>query len=73
MDGKPLILNDTISLVNKDLSNVYRNWIKNGDNYLQFDVKFKKKEDINRLSKSLLKHRILTLTGNHLDSKGPDF
>ena len=66
MDGKPLILNDNISLVNKDLSNVYRNWIENGDNQCQFDVKFKKKEDVNGLSKSLLKHRILTLTGKNL-------
>ena len=66
MDGKPLILNDNISLVNKDLSNVYRNWIENGDNQCQFDVKFKKKEDITGLSKSLLKHRILTLTGKNL-------
>ena len=67
MASKPLILSDSITLVDKDLTNVYRHWTKNGkETQLPCDVKFKKKEEVNTLGKALLKHRIYALTGKNL-------
>lgn len=73
MEGKPLVLasNDHVSLMNKDLSNVYRHFRRNvpsAEDQLKFEVKFKKKEDIDGLGKSLLKHRIKLLTGKDMSS-----
>ena len=73
MEGKPLVLasNDHVSLMNKDLSNVYRHFRRNvpsAEDQLKFEVKFKKKEDIDGLGKALLKHRIKLLTGKDVSN-----
>ena len=71
MDGKPLVLasNDHVTLMNKDLSNVYRHFRRSDpSDQLTFEVKFKKKEDIDGLGKALLKHRIKLLTGKEVTS-----
>ena len=64
MDSKPIVLTDDHTLVAQDLSNVYAHWlIENPPIISQHDVKFKKKENIDSLKKSMLKHRIRVLTG----------
>ena len=64
MDSKPIVLTDDDSLVDHDLSNVYAYWlIENPPIIDQQDIKFKKKEQIGTLKKSVLKHRIRLLTG----------
>ena len=64
MDSKPIVLTDDDSLVDHDLSNVYAHWlIENPPIIDQQDIKFKKKEQIGTLKKSVLKHRIRLLTG----------
>ena len=64
MDSKPIVLTDDHSLVDHDLSNVYAHWlIENPPIIDQQDIKFKKKEQIETLKKSVLKHRIRLLTG----------
>ena len=64
MDSKPIVLTDDHSLVDHDLSNVYAHWlIENPPIINQQDIKFKKKEQIETLKKSVLKHRIRLLTG----------
>ena len=57
-----VVLDAKATLVGKDLSNVYRHFkkavINNGelpDNLP--NARFKKKEDLNKISKSILKHR----------------
>jgi len=67
MDSKPIVLTDDDSLVDHDLSNVYAHWlIENPPIINQQDIKFKKKEQIETLKKSVLKHRIRLLTGKDL-------
>jgi len=67
MDSKPIVLTDDHSLVDHDLSNVYAHWlIENPPIINQQDIKFKKKEQIETLKKSVLKHRIRLLTGKDL-------
>jgi len=67
MDSKPIVLTDDHSLVDQDLSNVYAHWlIENSPIINQQDIKFKKKEQIETLKKSVLKHRIRLLTGKDL-------
>lgn len=67
MDSKPIVLTDDHSLVDHDLSNVYAHWlIENPPIIDQQDIKFKKKEQIETLKKSVLKHRIRLLTGKDL-------
>ena len=64
MDTKPIVLTEDHSLVDHDLSNVYAHWLNEKPAaILQHDVKFKKKEQIETLKKSVLKHRIRLLTG----------
>ena len=64
MDSKPIVLTDDHSLVDHDLSNVYAHWLNEKPaTILQHDVKFKKKEQVETLKKSVLKHRIRLLTG----------
>ena len=66
-DFKPLILNEDHSLVDHDLTNVYGHWLSDDSAVIsQQEVKFKKKENIDSLKKSVLKHRIRILTGKDL-------
>lgn len=66
-DNKPTILSGDQTLVDHDLSNVYEHWNTFDNPVLTGnDVKFKKKETIDSLKKSVLKHRIRSLTGKDL-------
>ena len=66
---KPIILTDDDTLVESDLKNVYHHFLSS-DTTLPFskEVKFKKKESIEDLKKSVLKHRIRLLTGKDLSA-----
>jgi hypothetical protein len=67
--AKPLVLSEDISLVDYDLKQVYRHLVaKNSDDNpaSNADVRFKKKESVDTLAKSILKHRIQGLTGKSL-------
>ena len=67
MAEKPIILNDNQSLVECDLKNVYNHFLSGDLSVCQSkEVKFKKKETIEEMKKSVLKHRIRILTGKDL-------
>ena len=66
MAEKPLIMSDDMSLVGHDLSSVFAHWKGNDFNFPSREVQFKKKESIDNMAKSVVKHRIQSLTGKNL-------
>ena len=72
MADKPLIMSDDMSLVGHDLSSVFAHWNGNEFTFPSIEVKFKKKESIDNMAKSLVKHRIQSLTGKNLPTLEAD-
>jgi len=65
LEMEAIILDSKSTLVGKDLSNVYRHFKKSPSTDLPAEIstKFKKKEQLETMAKSVLKHRIKALTG----------
>ena len=69
MTEKPLVLSTDMTLVDHDLSSVFAHYLEpNSEDLTSTEVKFKKKEDIGILAKSVLKHRIQSLTGKNIQA-----
>ena len=66
MAEKPLVLSDDMSLVGHDLSSVLAHFSSNDFTFPSTEVKFKKKETVDDMAKSLVKHRIQALTGKNV-------
>ena len=64
---KQIILNDPEALLGKDLSKAFKA-VRAEKLPSGMVARFKKKEDIGRMTKSILKHKIQTLTGKSIKS-----
>ena len=68
MTEKPLVLSSDMTLVDHDLSSVFAHYLDQQTPEFTMEVKFKKKEDIGTMAKSVLKHRIQSLTGKNIQA-----